>query len=177
MGRRERSKKRTVPYLGELLPLILFALVGLLVGYLLGITAQAAEEPPVVYQVIVPPEIREPEVIPDPEPEPEPAAEPELVSLGEFKLTYYCCEAYPHICGTGDGLTATGVPVEPGICAVDPDVIPLGSTVIIDGVEYLAADVGSAVKGNHIDIAVETHAEALELGVGAAEVFVEASHG
>ncbi len=175
MGKRERCKKRTVPYLGELLPLILFALVGLLVGYLLGITAQAAEEPPVVYRVIVPPEIKEADV--PPEPEPEPTAEPELVSLGEFKITYYCCEKRPHICGTGDGLTATGVPVEPGICAVDPEVIELGSTIIIDGVEYLAADVGGAVKGKHIDIAVETHAEALELGVGEAEVFKEAAHG
>lgn len=174
-GKREKKVKRTVPYLGELLPLILFALVGLLVGYLLGITAQAAEEPPVVYQVIVPPKIKEPEAIP--EPEPEPTAEPELVSMGEFKLTYYCCEAYPHICGTGDGLTATGVPAGPGVCAVDPEVIPLGSTVIIDGVEYLAADVGGAVKGKHIDICVESHAEALELGVEAAEVFVEAAHG
>lgn len=169
MGKREKRVKRTAPYLGELLPLAAFALVGLLVGYLLGITAQAAEEPPVVYQVIVPPEVTEP----DPEPAVDPETEPEPVSLGEFKITYYCCEAYPHICGTGDGLTATGVPAEPGICAVDPEVIKLGSTVIIDGVEYLAADVGGAVKGKHIDICVESHAEALELGVKTAEVFLE----
>lgn len=169
MGKREKRVKRTAPYLGEVLPLVLFALVGLLVGYLLGITAKAEEAQPVVYQVIVPPEPVEPE----PLPEPEPAAEPEPVSLGEFRITYYCCEAYPHICGTGDGLTATGVLAGPGICAVDPEVIELGSTVIIDGQEYLAADVGGAVKGKHIDICVDTHAEALELGVTTAEVFVE----
>ena len=56
--------------------------------------------------------------------------------------------------------------------AVDPDVIPLGSTIIIDGQEYLAADTGGAIKGNRIDIAVETHQEALELGTKTAEVWI-----
>ncbi len=170
-GRREKKIRRRAPYLGEALPLVLMALVGILSGYLLGITAEAAEEPPAVYRVIVPPEPVEPEPVPAPEAALE--THPELVSLGEFTVTYYCCEAYPHICGTGDGLTATGVPVEPGICAVDPEVIPLGSTVIVNGTSYLAADVGGAIKGQRIDIAVATHAEALELGVATAEVFLE----
>lgn len=92
--------------------------------------------------------------------------------IGECTVTYYCCEAYEHICGTGDGLTATGVPVASGIVAVDPEVIPLGSTVIIDGTSYLAADTGAAIKGNKIDIAVLTHVEALEMGVRTAEVWI-----
>ena len=92
--------------------------------------------------------------------------------IGECTITYYCCEAYEHICGTGTGLTATGIPVAPGMVAVDPDVIPLGSTVIIDGQEYLAADTGGAIKGNHVDIAVPTHQEALDLGTKTAEVWV-----
>lgn len=92
--------------------------------------------------------------------------------IGECTITYYCCEAYEHICGTGTGLTATGIPVAPGMVAVDPDVIPLGSTVIIDGQAYLAADTGGAIKGNRIDIAVETHQEALELGIRTATVWV-----
>lgn len=95
---------------------------------------------------------------------------PRLTSLGEFLVTYYCCERYPHICGGGEGLTATGVPVAPGVVAVDPKVIPLGSTVVIDGAEYLAADTGGLIQGNRVDIAVETHEEALELGVRRAEV-------
>lgn len=92
--------------------------------------------------------------------------------IGECTVTHYCCELYAHVCGDGDGLTATGIPVTPGVVAVDPDVIPLGSTVIIDGQEYLAADTGGAIKGNRIDIAVETHQEALELGTKTAEVWV-----
>ena len=94
--------------------------------------------------------------------------------IGECTVTYYCCEAYAHVCGDGDGLTATGLPVTPGVVAVDPEVIPLGSTVIIDGQEYLAADTGGAIKGNHVDIAVATHQEAEDLGVTTAEVWVAA---
>lgn len=94
--------------------------------------------------------------------------------VGECKISAYCCEPYEHICGDGDGLTATGIPVTPGVVAVDPEVIPLGSTVIIDGQAYLAADTGGAVRGNHVDIAVATHQEAEALGTTTAEVWVVA---
>ena len=93
-------------------------------------------------------------------------------SDGGGTATYYCCEPYAHICGDGDGLTATGLPVTPGVVAVDPEVIPLGSTVIIDGQAYLAADTGGAVRGNHVDIAVATHQEAEDLGTTTADVWV-----
>lgn len=92
--------------------------------------------------------------------------------IGECRLTAYCCEPYAHICGTGDGLTATGITVTPGIVAVDPSVIPLGSTLIIDGQRYLAADVGSAITGQTVDIAVATHQEAIEFGVQSAPVWI-----
>ena len=92
--------------------------------------------------------------------------------IGECTVIYYCCEPYAHVCGDGDGLTATGLPVTPGVVAVDPEVIPLGSTVIIDGQAYLAADTGGAVRGNHVDIAVATHQEAEDLGVTTADVWV-----
>ena len=92
--------------------------------------------------------------------------------IGECTVTYYCCEAYEHVCGDGDGLTATGLPVTPGVVAVDPEVIPLGSTVIIDGQAYLAADTGGTVRGNHVDIAVATHQEAEDLGTTTADVWV-----
>lgn len=89
--------------------------------------------------------------------------------VGECTITYYCpCE---ECCGRwADGLTATGLPAGPGIVAVDKDVIPLGSTVIIDGQKYLAADTG--VKGMHVDVCVATHQETVERGVGTAEVWV-----
>lgn len=94
------------------------------------------------------------------------------IYIGECTVTAYCCEPYEHICGTGDGLTATGLPVSPGIVAVDPAVIPLGSTVVIDGQEYLAADTGGAVKGLHVDVCLPTHQEAQDFGVQKAEVWI-----
>lgn len=90
--------------------------------------------------------------------------------IGECTITYYCCEQYEHICG--GGLTATGIPAGPGIVAVDPEVIPLGSTVLIDGQEYLAADTGGAVRGLHVDICTDTHAHALALGTHTADVWI-----
>ena len=92
--------------------------------------------------------------------------------IGVCKLTAYCCESKddPHICGTGTGLTASGLPVEPGMVAVDPDIIPLGSTVIINGVKYLAADTGA--EGYHIDIAIQTHEDAEAFGVSSAAVWI-----
>ena len=95
--------------------------------------------------------------------------------VGNCTITYYCCEPYEHICGNGDGITATGLPVSLGMVAVDPDVIPLGSTVVIDGQQYLAADTG--VTGYCVDVAVPTHEEALELGVRSAEVWIKTEGG
>jgi 3D (Asp-Asp-Asp) domain-containing protein/peptidoglycan hydrolase CwlO-like protein len=51
------------------------------------------------------------------------------------------------------GTTATGLPVGPGIVAVDPSVIPLGTRMTIPGYgEGVAADVGGGVQGAHIDV-------------------------
>lgn len=97
---------------------------------------------------------------------------PVAKSLGNFKITFYCSDPNCKICG-GGGDTASGVPVEEGVVSVDPDVIPLGTTVIIDGEEYLAADTGPWVKGNHIDMFVDvSHEEALSRGKIEREVFV-----
>lgn len=92
--------------------------------------------------------------------------------VGECKISAYCCEPYAHICGDGDGLPATGIPATPGVVAVDPEVIPLGSTVIIDGQAYLAADTGGAVQGLHVDVAMATHQEADAFGVRWADVWI-----
>lgn len=99
--------------------------------------------------------------------------ESESTYLGSFKITHYCCEKYRHICGTGTGLTTSGIPVRPGLISVDTDIIPLGSTIVINNVEYLAADTGGMIQGNKIDIAVATHKEALNLGVYDTDVYVK----
>lgn len=94
-------------------------------------------------------------------------------SLGEFVITAYCpCEK---CCGEyADGYTASGtVATEGRTCAVDPDVIPLGTEIEIDGVKYIAEDVGGAIKGNRIDICFNDHRSALQYGVKCKEVYVQ----
>jgi len=75
------------------------------------------------------------------------------VSLGEFRITVYTpyCDG-----GVWGYQTATGVKSE-GLktCAVDPSVIPLGTTLLVDDICLKAVDTGAAVKGNVIDMFYE----------------------
>ena len=86
-------------------------------------------------------------------------------NLGQFKITAYCnCS---QCCGKwSGGPTASGtIPTAGRTIAVDPNVIPLGSKVTIDGHTYIAEDTGSAIKGNKIDMFFSSHQEALNWGV------------
>ena len=63
------------------------------------------------------------------------------------------------------GRTATGLPTAPGVVAVDPSVIPLGTRMTIPGYgEAIAADIGGAVHGNVIDLWFASTAEAMAWG-------------
>lgn len=142
------------------------------------------------------------------EPEPEPVALPEIVEVKEAPepveevpedsepeldltklnqienatLTHYCiCK---QCCGKDEshpayGITASGRKAEPYVSvAVDPHLIPLGSTVYIDYgdgelAEFRADDTGSAVAGAKIDLCVTSHQEALEMGVKTVKVYWE----
>jgi 3D (Asp-Asp-Asp) domain-containing protein len=76
-----------------------------------------------------------------------------------------CCTPYADINRNeaGQVLTASGRWVNIGAAvAVDPDIIPLGSTVTIGGKTYIAADTG--VKGFAVDVLM-THEEAHRAGV------------
>lgn len=69
--------------------------------------------------------------------------------------------------------TATGTLVRHGVIAADPDFIPLGSRVYIPGYgEAIAEDVGGAIIGNRIDVAFDTHEEALEFGRQEIEIYI-----
>jgi 3D (Asp-Asp-Asp) domain-containing protein len=70
-------------------------------------------------------------------------------------------------CGPWDGqTTASGLPVGRGIVAVDPKVIPLGTRLYVEGYgEAIAADTGGAIKGNRIDLYMESRKEALNYGI------------
>ena len=64
------------------------------------------------------------------------------------------------------GLTASGtVPQQGRTVAVDPDVIPLGSELWIDGEgPYIAEDTGSGINGSTIDVFHQSHDATLEWG-------------
>lgn len=98
-----------------------------------------------------------------------------------FELTAYCpceicCGEYaknrptdengkPIVYGsTGERLTS-GYSI-----AVDPNVIPYGSEVIIDGKVYKAQDCGGVIKANRIDVYFENHQECLNFGRQTKEV-------
>ena len=63
------------------------------------------------------------------------------------------------------GRTSTGIPTAPGVVAVDPAVIPLGTRLTIPGYGIgIAADTGGAVHGNTIDVWFATAAQAHRWG-------------
>ncbi|WP_163969421.1 LysM peptidoglycan-binding and 3D domain-containing protein [Oceanobacillus halotolerans] len=85
--------------------------------------------------------------------------------------------AYTADCDGCSGITATGVNLNNNpnakVIAVDPNVIPLGSEVYVEGYGYAtAADVGGAIKGNKIDLHVSTKKEAFEWGVRTVDVTI-----
>lgn len=60
----------------------------------------------------------------------------------------------------------TGLTLRVGLVAVDPEVIPLGTHLYIPGYGFaIAADKGSNIKGNTIDLCMEKLADAKKFGV------------
>ena len=63
------------------------------------------------------------------------------------------------------GHTASGIPVGPGVVAVDPAVIPIGTRLTIPGYgQGIAADTGGAIAGARIDLWFSTQSDALAWG-------------
>lgn len=61
--------------------------------------------------------------------------------------------------------TATGTVPKKGTIAVDPDVIPLGTELYVEGYgNGIAEDTGSAVKGNIIDLYMDSEQQARDWG-------------
>lgn len=68
-------------------------------------------------------------------------------------------------CGKSDGITASGLKVEEKRTLACPPAFPFGTKVVIEGMgEYRCEDRGGAIKGNHVDIYMETKAEAFAFG-------------
>lgn len=84
-----------------------------------------------------------------------------LIYLGKYKLTYYC--SCVKCCGKSDGITASGKKVQEGL-TVACNSLPLGTKISIEGHIYEVQDRGG-MKPNVIDIYVNSHQKALNLGV------------
>ena len=68
---------------------------------------------------------------------------------------------------TGGGTTSTGTKARWGVIAVDPSVIPYGTRVYIPQFKqtFVAQDTGSAIRGNKIDIYMDSKEQAIKWGV------------
>ncbi|MDD5659780.1 MAG: 3D domain-containing protein [Actinomycetota bacterium] len=96
--------------------------------------------------------------------------EPVIISKTETKTIewyYFVATAYSANDATQgtDNKTATGKEVYEGIIAVDPKIIPLGTTVEIKDLgKFIAEDTGGKIKGNRVDIYFNSKAEAKAFG-------------
>ena len=101
----------------------------------------------------------------------------------EYK-TFIDCEATaydlsPEENGGYAGQSATGVPLDKGVIAVDPRVIPLGSRVYIEAIDgswtygyAVAADTGGAIKGKRVDLCLRTQKECIQFGRRPCRVYI-----
>lgn len=68
-------------------------------------------------------------------------------------------------CGKSDGITASGLKVEANRTLACPKELPFGTKLRIEGMgEFRCEDRGGAIKGNKIDIYMETKSEAFAFG-------------
>ncbi len=100
-----------------------------------------------------------------------------VMNASAYDLSFESCGKRP-----GDkyyGITATGTQARPGVVAVDPKVIPLGSKLYIETMDgkgsygYASAeDKGGAIKGNRIDLFYANRSDALSFGRRQVKVFI-----
>lgn len=92
-------------------------------------------------------------------------------SLGKWKLSFYCpCRQ----CSSGWGYqTSSGATCVEGVtvaCAI----LPAGTRVKIEGYgERIVQDTGAGVRGQHLDVFMESHSECLRHGLKYREVWIK----
>lgn len=80
-----------------------------------------------------------------------------------YKITAYCSCA--KCCGKTNGITASGKKAKAGRTIAAPRGFKFGTKLSINGKTYIVEDRGGAIKGNRIDLYVNSHSEALRWGV------------
>lgn len=75
--------------------------------------------------------------------------------------------------GTHRGITKSGTQVSRGTVAIDPRVIPLGTKVYVEGYGHAEClDIGGAIKGNKIDLYMDSREECFEFGRRDVKVYI-----
>ncbi|OXZ28494.1 N-acetylmuramoyl-L-alanine amidase [Finegoldia magna] len=73
----------------------------------------------------------------------------------------------------GWNVTAIGTKIRRGVIAVDPRVIPLRTRVYVEGYGFATAeDTGGAIKGNKIDVVMDTRAQSRNWGVRNVKIYI-----
>ena len=88
-------------------------------------------------------------------------------------VTAYCPYEDEYGNATAKPYNGEYIAVEGITVAVDPEIIPYGSVVIIDGHSYIAHDCGGAVKGKVIDIYFDSVEKMNAWGKQTKEVYVK----
>ncbi|MCK9378928.1 MAG: 3D domain-containing protein [Candidatus Moranbacteria bacterium] len=84
---------------------------------------------------------------------------------GKFTINASAYTAAADECGKSDGITSSGLKVAENRTLACPPNFPFGTKIQIDGMGvYNCEDRGGAIKGNHIDIYMQTKAEAFAFG-------------
>jgi 3D (Asp-Asp-Asp) domain-containing protein len=84
---------------------------------------------------------------------------------GKFIINASAYTAAADECGKSDGITSSGVKVKEDQTLACPPNFPFGTKIKIEGMGVrVCEDRGGAIKGNHIDIYMETKAEAFQFG-------------
>ncbi|MBR6524104.1 MAG: G5 domain-containing protein [Clostridia bacterium] len=98
-------------------------------------------------------------------------------SASAYDLSYASCGKNPG--DRGYGITASGMQAQRGVIAVDPKVIPLGTKVYVESMDSypdygyaIAGDTGGAIKGNRVDLFMDSHSEAISFGRRQVKVYI-----
>jgi len=100
-----------------------------------------------------------------------------IMSSTAYDLSYESCGKTPD--HPEYGITFSGTKARPGVVAVDPKVIPLGTRLYVEALDgsedygfAVAEDTGSAIKGNKIDLFMENHRDAWRYGRRNVRVYI-----
>ncbi len=99
------------------------------------------------------------------------------MNASAYDLSYQSCGKRPG--DRGYGVTASGMRAQRGVVAVDPKVIPLGTKLYIESADgsfvygyAIAGDTGGAIKGNRIDLFMDSYSECMQFGRRAVNVYI-----